>query len=120
MHYALELNAFYRYHHIGFSNMSSRPEIFIGIVGAVGANLSKVSEALQAELHSVGYHPNSVKLSDLMSSSELCPEFSSSSGVKEDTRINSAMDAGDSLRSRTKRADALALLAIYPIWTHRR
>jgi cytidine deaminase len=95
--------------------MTQRPEIFIGLAGAVGANLTTVSGTLQHELLTVGYRPIQVKISDLMGSAELCPEYSGVSGIKHDVRIRSAMDAGDSLRKRSQRADVLALLAVTAI-----
>jgi cytidine deaminase len=50
-----------------------------------------------------------------MGSAELCPEYSGAENIKHDERIRSAMDAGDSLRKRSKRPDALALLAVTAI-----
>jgi deoxycytidylate deaminase len=95
--------------------MTERPEIFIGLVGAVGANLVTVSDTLERDFRSVGYRAVHVRISDLMRSSKLCPEYSAADNVKADERIRSAMDAGDSLRQRSNRADVLAVLAVTAI-----
>jgi hypothetical protein len=44
----------------------SDPEIFFGLVGAVGTDLRSVGHQLKDELHRVGYSADIIRLSDLM------------------------------------------------------
>ena len=95
-----------------------RPEIVIGIAAAVGTPLrfflSNLTEALSAhqysceELH-LSLYTKSFKLNG-PSQSEPGDEFE---------RIRISMDRGDELRSKTRRADVLALCAIADIHNHR-
>jgi len=48
-----------------------RPELFFGLVGAVGAPLKWVSQHLTTELQKNGYNCNVIKLSDFLSEIKL-------------------------------------------------
>lgn len=95
--------------------MTDRPEIFIGLVGAVGSDLNALSKAVERELHSLNYTVHHIKLSQMISD---CPNFhylKNMVGGPEDERIDAYMDAGDIVRSGTKRGDMVALLAVKKI-----
>lgn len=92
-----------------------RPELFVGIIGPVGTDLALVVECLLEELRRVSYNPIEIRLSKLIAA---CPAYSSLDGLvsaPEDERINSYMDAGDSLRASLKHGDAVVRLAIAKI-----
>jgi hypothetical protein len=42
------------------------PEIFVGLVGAVGTDLRSLGQHLKDELHRVGYSADIIRLSELM------------------------------------------------------
>lgn len=88
------------------------PEIFIGLVGAVGTDLRSIAHHLKDELHRVGYKADIIRLSDLMLDTDRFAELRGLSEGPEDERINRLMDAGDEFRGAAKRGDAVALLAI--------
>ena len=46
-----------------------RPEIVIGLVGALGTEMGRIEDALSKALTSVGYSGKSVRVSELISSS---------------------------------------------------
>ena len=96
------------------------PELFIGLVGAVGTNLRVIVELLTEELKKVAYHPHEVHLSSLLAG---LPKFSHLAALKngpEDERIDAHMAAGDEQRRTMNSGDALALLSVMAIRDHRR
>jgi len=97
------------------------PELFIGIAGAVGTDLEMVSEVLQKILDEVGYRGCEIGLSSLLDLIDWSgiPKAPTIDDVTLDRHIWTRMDAGDSLRERLERGDALALLAILSV-TQRR
>ena len=90
----------------------SDPEIFFGLVGAVGTDLRSVGHQLKDELHRVGYSADIIRLSDLMLDTDRYAHLQNLTGGYEDERINQLMDAGDDFREAAMRGDAVALLAI--------
>src|SRR5215204_627679 len=88
------------------------PELFIGLVGAVGTDLGSVSQHIKDELHRVGYSADIIRLSDLLLDTDRFATLRELRGGPEDHRINQLMTAGDDFRSEAKRGDAVALLAI--------
>ncbi len=95
------------------------PELFIGLVGAVGTNLRLLTDTLCDELREVAYEPHEIRLSGLIRD---IPKFSHLVGLDggpEDERINAYMDAGDRLRSDMQSGDALSLLSVMAIQDYR-
>jgi len=88
------------------------PELFVGLIGAVGTDLETVQLCLQSELVAVGYNVHNVRLSKLISRCYNWRHLNSSGVSYEDERINTYMDAGDELRGKMNDGAALARLAI--------
>lgn len=86
-------------------------ELFFGLVGPTGTDLSAVIEELQSQLDLVGYKTEVISLSNLIST------FSGKAptGRPEYERIRLLMDEGTRLREKTKRGDFLARLALAEI-----
>jgi deoxycytidylate deaminase len=88
------------------------PELFFGLIGAVGTDLQYVAQHLAIELKTVGYDHHDVRLSQLLTSCEKYAHLSSMMGQPEHERIRAFMDAGDEFRRNAERGDAVTLLAI--------
>jgi len=86
-----------------------RPELFFGLVGAVGAPLKWVSQHLTTELQKNGYNCNVIKLSDFLSEIKLGKPNPVPENPYE--RLNCLMDRGNELRARANGGEVLALLA---------
>lgn len=87
------------------------PELVIGLVAAIGTDLGPVSAAIEKSLKAVNYACDSIRLSQLLD------DVQNSIGVRlverpEDRRYHSHMDAGNELRKKLQRGDALAAIAI--------
>jgi deoxycytidylate deaminase len=98
-----------------------KPELVIGLVGAVGSNLSDVISVLTQELKIVGYNTYTIKLSDLIRN--IAPHLKIKcplKGAHNELRIEGLMDAGNELRRLSERSDALAILAINAIIEYRK
>jgi deoxycytidylate deaminase len=95
------------------------PEIFLGLVGAVGTDLRSIGQYLMEELHRVGYAADIIRLSDLMLDTDRFADLRRLSDGPEDERIDQLMNAGDKFRKAAKRGDAVALLAIGRVRTIR-
>jgi deoxycytidylate deaminase len=91
----------------------THPELFFGLVGAIGTDLELVQQSLQESLASVGYVAVEVKLSDLMR--ELNSEWYVFPNRTDILYYHHAMDGGNKLRKDMKRADAMAALAMSSI-----
>lgn len=85
------------------------PELFFGLVGATGTDLTLVAEHLVEALALVNYQCELVKLIKLV---EAFPEWSALPSFPEDKRIRARMDAGDAFRSKLGIGSALARLAL--------
>ena len=94
----------------------SGPELFIGLVGAVGTDLELVSSALQDSLSEVNYKFQTIQLSKLLHEIDEWKNLSSS--LHEDQRYHKHMDAGNELCQNVERGDALAVLAFSAIAEH--
>jgi deoxycytidylate deaminase len=84
-----------------------RPELFFGLVGAIGTNLDMVLEMLEDALSEVGYRCYPIKLSELLEHKRYNNEYE---------RYDLRMKAGTQLRKKTGRGDAVALLGLGEIW----
>lgn len=97
----------------------SKPELVIGLVGAVGTALQYGTDAVSAALAPYGYKVVRIRLSALMREVQgavnLLPEI-----THEDERIWRHMDAGDEIRNQAERNDAVAGLAVGWISEYRR
>jgi cytidine deaminase len=87
------------------------PEVIVGIVGAVGIDTHTVVGVLTDVLREHGYDAEEIRLSHLLHTLDRYKHLKEPS-APEDERIDAHMDAGDELRERVRRGDALALLAI--------
>ena len=87
------------------------PELAFGIVGPLGTDTSLVEKYLKQELTRVGYQSESLRLSRLMREIPGEP-WSSLKDQARDEEISSHIRAGNELRRRLGKNDALALLGI--------
>ncbi|UTW44991.1 hypothetical protein KFE80_11480 [bacterium SCSIO 12696] len=96
------------------------PELVIGLVGAVGTDLSLVQEELGKVLDTLEYQHTEIRMSAILRELEKGDELSLLEGGCENKRIDAYMEAGDSLRRHTERGDILAILATQAIFSVRR
>jgi deoxycytidylate deaminase len=96
--------------------VSQQTELVIGLVGAVGTDLTLVADELRTELREYDYSVTVLRFSDYLRDLPWAEDFSD---CPEDDRIWLAMDAGTKLREETD-GDALALWAISDIFAERR
>src|SRR4051812_48706697 len=87
------------------------PELVIGLVGPVGVDLAPVIKSLEQVLREPGYTTRAIQLSLLIDKFIGTPH----KWKDEYDRIRALMDEGTSLREKTERGDAVALLAIAEI-----
>jgi cytidine deaminase len=87
----------------------SKPELFFGLVGAVGTDLDKVISVLSKALSAADYETNSVKLSELLRAVDRYKNLPTN---YTDVYIHAHMTAGDEFRRIMKRRDAVALLGV--------
>lgn len=81
----------------------------IGLVGAAGTNLLRVCDLLGTALSTVGYAAHAIRLSHELHN---FADFAALPQITDESKkINSYMDAGDTLRQKT-RPDVMALLGI--------
>lgn len=96
------------------------PELFIGLVGAVGSDLEKVNRQIKSYLKTANYNSVEIHLSKLIAE---CNDYKHLKKLKdgpEDKRINDFMEAGDAFRKSLERCDAVALLGILAVRAHRK
>lgn len=96
-----------------------KPEIIIGLVGALGAPVDQVSELLKSAVHDVGYDATEIRLSGFLKAygSLATPDPSQNAAAEE--RYNRLMSRGDELRAKLGRGDALAMHAAAEIAARR-
>src|SRR5437588_8298309 len=88
------------------------PEIVVGLVGAVGAQLDDIFEKLQTHLQSIGYESDHIKVIELLEEMKL-PRYANVFGNKDKGKsYHWKMNAGNDLRRVLTSSDALARLAI--------
>lgn len=85
------------------------PELFLALVGPVGTDLRTIFHSMKRVLRGVAYEAKEIRLSKNLSGNG---EPLSS---HEDERIENLMKAGDELRAKMKRGDAVAALSISDI-----
>lgn len=95
---------------------ADRPEIVIGLVGALGADLARTESAVAAALYCVGYRSESVRVSDLIAQEE--PRLPQTRKPPL-TRTDERMDQGDALRKAIMHGAAAAALAVIRISANR-
>jgi deoxycytidylate deaminase len=93
-----------------------RTELVIGLVGAVGIDLSAVYSEIETILGAFDYRSHRVHLTDQLPLLQWDMPLASEPW---DERVASYMDAGNELRKRWDRLDAFALLAVNAITTTR-
>jgi len=95
-----------------------KPEVIIGLVGAVGTDLYLVAELTAAIVRNFGY-----RVEEVISLSSLLNDVTRQEPLPKSPRemyIDSRMTAGNELRSTVKQGDALAGLAVAEIMRRRR
>lgn len=95
------------------------PELFFGLVGAVGTNLTPVIDTLKKQLAEVDYEPVLIRLSELLLKLKRNSHLKFLHDGPEDERIDKFMDAGNEARRHLERGDAMALLAMRDIRRYR-
>jgi len=95
---------------------NSRPDLYLGLVGAAGSDLEPVKNQLRAQLAALGYNYQEIKLSRIIA------EFSEldTSGMSEDDRVHALMNAGDRIRQAYNKGDGVMCLAATEIRRIRR
>lgn len=90
--------------------IEDRPELVFALVRAIGTDLEVVSDHLKELCRDAGWQLEPIRISDHFRDVEFLK-----GGLKsepEDERYRTHMNAGDLLRSYTKRGDAVALLGV--------
>jgi len=96
----------------------SGPELVFAVAGAVGTDLALVCSVLAEHLSAVGYtDAKTIRLSELL---RLFPVNKDIPRSPADDRTRSLMDAGDQLREKLDRGDAMALLGVAAIREERK
>lgn len=91
--------------------MAARPELFFGIVGAIGSDIEMVSKLLEEALATVGYAHHAIKLTEYL------PKNLGEDVANSDKylRYKARMKAGTLYREQLGQGDAVALLGINQI-----
>jgi deoxycytidylate deaminase len=95
-----------------------RPSLIFGIVAATGTHIDPFVDVISALLRRYGYEPALIRLTDLLLEHAIEP--GSLAWNDEGERIQRLMDAGDLLREKLDRGDAMALLGVLGIAAKRR
>src|ERR1039458_8174098 len=93
------------------------PEIFVGLVGAVGADLDGLTKAIEKALKEINYRSAVIRLSELL---QAFPRWKNLTQVPEDERILDHMRAGTDFRTILARGDALAAYGITAVRSNRK
>src|SRR5215208_687841 len=86
-----------------------RPPLVFGIVAATGTHVDPFVDVFSTLLRKYVYEPASIRLTDLLLEHAIEP--GSIHWNDEGERIQKLMDAGDLLRKKLDRGDAMALMA---------
>jgi len=93
------------------------PELIFGLVGAVGIDFDPVIKALRKSLEDIGYNQTEVvRLSKLLEAYDVWDGVPPAASVAEDERISRYMTAGNTLRTKAGRGDALIGPVVEEIW----
>lgn len=92
---------------------ASRPELVVGLVGALGTGLVRVEEAVANALLSVGYTHRSVRVSERIASAY--QELNLPSLPDSETPLDRLMDLGDKLRQHYDDGAVAAAIAVSAI-----
>ena len=84
-------------------------ELVIGLVGAVGANLSNIVEDLTVCLEEIEYEAQEIHVSDLIDKITIIPNYDEKNYFE---RTNTLMTAGDSARKDTNNNAIMALAVV--------
>lgn len=98
---------------VSVDETATRPEIILGLVGALGTEMNRVEDALSKASTSVGYSSRSIRVSEeiLSAYAELgLPEIPPSA-----TELDHLMDMGDQLREHQDDGAAAAAIAVSAI-----
>ncbi|MCG8066710.1 MAG: deaminase [Candidatus Thiodiazotropha taylori] len=92
------------------------PELVIGLVGPVGAQLSIVISMIKKELKNVRYDIETIRVSSLLHQLDCFSNLPKKcDGISEYSRIRKHMKAGTKLRTKTNKGDIMAFMAISEI-----
>ena len=94
------------------------PELFFGLVGAVGTPLDGIIQALKSALATVHYDCHEISLIRCLKDSPWEDCLRPSNSFFDES--NQKMDGGNECRRKLNRADALAILGVSEVLAHRR
>lgn len=90
-----------------------RPEIVVGLVGALGTPLDDVCDGISQRLRDVGYETDVVRISATLTELAGLAELDAlQENLAEKERLSRFMKAGTAVREKLGRGDVLAVLAI--------
>jgi len=92
-------------------SQGSKPELFFGLVAAIGTDLKLVAEMLEEALIDAKYQCEHIKLSDLLDAKNPSDAYD---------RYLDRMAAGTKLRKDLSQGDAVVLMGVGDVWTRRR
>ncbi len=98
-------------------NTEERPELFFGLVGAVGTKLNKVITTFKLSLKNVGYKTKEIRLSEFIKEEVFGKEKKWENEYK---RIYELQEAGDDFRKKHNDGGAVVRLGIADIRNYRR
>lgn len=93
------------------------PELFFAVVAPIGADVEKACAELSEGLKPFRYGLEPIRVIEQLKQFEGYLEHEA---IAEDEKIEGRMDAGDRFRAKTKRNDALAILALSAIVKYRK
>jgi len=96
------------------SGQQAGAEVFIGLVGAIGADLDSVASALADSLSEVNYTSSIIKISHLLHD---FPKYRHLAKItEEEVRYKEHMNAGTEVRKLFECGEAMAQMAVTKIW----
>ena len=87
--------------------MSEKPDLYIGLVCAVGTDLSEIKQQLKAQLAVVGYTAKEIKVSSAIAEALSVPEI-----TDDYERVKALMDGGDQIRAHSDKGSGVASLIV--------
>lgn len=90
-------------------------EIFVGLIGPVGADLAELRRSAKSTLQAFGYEVTPIRVSQLLHKTRAGRAHNLAAIKFEDDRINGHMNAGNEFRCELQRPDAMALLSVAEI-----